>query len=155
MARKIILVLPGSIRSKKNSKQPAPIPCKAGSTSTLFKQFNRKGLVPVRIMLQPSKAYKEWEYAARIALRQQWIIPELIVSDIHVKAIAYIRGIAPDLSGMTESVGDCLEGVVIKNDKQIRSWDGSRVYRDKNNPRTIIEISPYREDQPTQQEEKA
>jgi Holliday junction resolvase RusA-like endonuclease len=47
----------------------------------------------------------------------------------------------PDLSGVMESIGDCLEGIVFMNDQQIVSWDGSRLYRDKENPRTVVRIS--------------
>jgi hypothetical protein len=146
--RQVALILPGSVRSKKNSKQPTPISCKPGSKSTLFKHFAKLGMKPVRIMLQPSKAYKTWENEAHAAIRKQYLFPRLISSPVHVKAIAYIRGPAPDLSGMTESIGDCLQGVVIENDRQIKSWDGSRVYRDKDNPRTEVVIKPYVEDQP-------
>jgi Holliday junction resolvase RusA-like endonuclease len=97
---------------------------------------------PVRIIIQPSKAYLEWEKAARAAFREQFGKVEPIPKDIliHVKAVAYIKGVAPDLSGMCESVGDCLEGFAWMDDKQIVSWDGSRVYRDKENPRTEIEV---------------
>ena len=135
----ISITLPGSIRSKKNSKQPLPIPC---AKSTLFKRFPRAGMKPVRIVLQPSKAYQEWEKAARASFRAEFGKVEPIPKDIliHVKAVAYIKGVAPDLSGMCESVGDCLEGFAWMDDKQIVSWDGSRVYRDKENPRTEIEV---------------
>ncbi len=133
------IILPGSIRSKKNSKQPLPIPC---AKSTLFKKYSRAGMRPVRIILQPSKAYKKWEDAARASFRWQYseVVPIPKDTPIHVKAVAYIKGTAPDLSGMCESVGDCLEGLVWEDDKQIVSWDGSRVLRDKNNPRTEIEV---------------
>jgi Holliday junction resolvase RusA-like endonuclease len=134
------IILPGSIRSKKNSKQPLPIPCEK---STLYKKYSRAGIKPVRIILQPSKAYQEWEKAARAAFLAEFGRIDLIPKDtpIHVKAVAYIKGVAPDLSGMCESVGDCLEGFVWIDDRQIVSWDGSRVFRDKENPRTEIEVT--------------
>ena len=39
-----------------------------------------------------------------------------------------------------ESIGDALEGLVWVNDKQIMSWDGSRLFHDLNNPRTEITV---------------
>lgn len=127
----IQIVLPGSIRSKKNSKIPTIIGGKKK---------------PRRAIILPSKAYQTWEKAALSEVKAQYPHLEPIISDVHVRAIAYIRGGLPDLSGMTESVGDCLEKAgVIQNDKQIKSWDGSRVLRDKDNPRTEVEIKPYKE----------
>jgi len=125
------ITLPGSIRSKKNSKIPTIIGGKEK---------------PRRAIILPSNAYKKWEKEALPEIKAQYPHTEPIISDVHVKAVAYIRGVLPDLSGMTESVGDCLEKAeVIANDKQIKSWDGSRVLRDKDNPRTEVEIKPYGE----------
>ena len=129
LMNKITLTLPGSIRSKKNSKIP-----------TIVGGVNK----PRRAIILPSQAYQKWEKIAAPAAKIQYPHSEPIISPVCVRAIAYIRGIEPDLSGMTESVGDCLEKAeIIKNDRQIKSWDGSRVYRDKDNPRTIVEITPF------------
>lgn len=129
------IALPGNIRSKKNSKMPVAIP---HITGKLFKRF-KTGLRPVRIILLPSSAYKEWESKARDAARDQ--IKEPLTGHVHVKAVAYCKGVLPDLSGMLESVGDCLEGIAWVNDNQIVSWDGSRVVRDKVHQRTEIEVT--------------
>jgi len=119
--------LPGSVRSKKNSK-----------TATIVGGKNK----PRRARIIPSKAYQQWEQEARQTIKGAVMAdPRLpIEKPIGVRVTAYIKGVMPDLSGVLESVGDCLEGLVWIDDKQICSWDGSRVYRDKYNPRTIVEV---------------
>ena len=123
-ARPIVVTLPGSIRSKKNSKR-------------VFKSG------PVTRVL-PSSAYLKWEEAARAAIMQQ-LFPDQChkaTGPLHVKVIAYYKGQQPDLSGVLESVGDCLEGFLWDNDRQIQSWDGSRLVHDLDNPRTVVEVVP-------------
>ena len=46
-----------------------------------------------------------------------------------------------------EGVGDCFEGIVWKNDRQIISWDGSRLFHDKDNPRTELKVSWEEDDE--------
>lgn len=114
------LALPGSIRSKKNSKR-----IYAG------RKFTR---------VLPSEAYLEWERRARESIFLQTGKIRLLKGPVAVNAQIYHKGQRPDLSGCFESIGDCLEGFVYENDKQIISWDGSRLWHDLKNPRTIIEI---------------
>lgn len=126
MIRQLTIILPGSIRSKKNSKR-------------IFGRGRFKKVLP-------SEAYCEWEERARNSMELQ--LPrefKLFSSDdlLHVAVFAYYKGIKPDLSGVLESVGDCLEGIIYSNDKLISSWDGSRLIHDKKNPRTEITIRLY------------
>ena len=120
---RIELYLPGSIRSKKNSKR-------------IYARGKMKKVLP-------SLAYLEWEKEARTdALLQLVKYPgfRTLSCPVHVSAVFYYKGQQPDLSGCLESVGDCLEGIIWENDKQIESWDGSRLYHDKSNPRTNISV---------------
>lgn len=118
------LVLPGSIRSKKNSKQIIMV----GGKNTKR-----------RPLLVPSKAYKKWEAEARKAAALQWRgLP--LVYHVAVKALIYYKGQQPDLSGALESVGDCLEGLCWENDRLIMSWDGSRLIHDLKDPRTEVTV---------------
>lgn len=134
------LTLPGSIRSKKNSKQIICVPTKQKETNT--KHFwSRLGWQCCFMQIHPSKAYKKWEKEAR-----ESIPPEDQVTytgPIHVKITVYYKGRRPDLSGAMESVGDCLEGIAWQDDSQIESWDGSRLIHDVKNPRTIVEVEAY------------
>jgi len=117
--KEIKLTIPGSIRSKKNSKR-------------IFARGKFKKVLP-------SKAYELWENQARGALWGKAIIPPL-TCQVSIEAHFYYRGQQPDLSGCLESIGDCLEGIIYANDGQIESWDGSRLHHDKENPRTEVVI---------------
>ena len=120
---KFTITLPGSIRSKKNSKR-------------IFSRGKFKTVLP-------SKAYCAWEKEARLVaiLLLRGTLEAPFGGPIkNVKVTAYYKGQQPDLSGCLESCGDCLEGLVWQNDKQIIAWDGSRLYHDKENPRTVIQI---------------
>jgi len=121
---KIKVVLPGSIRSKKNSKR-------------IYKQgkFTR---------VLPSRAYLEWEEKARFSVSVQHLT--LPIKDyykdksVSINAQIYYKGQQPDLSGCLESIGDAMEGYLWANDKQIISWDGSRLHHDLKNPRTELTV---------------
>jgi len=122
------ITIPGTVRIKKNSRRIV----KAGKFKKII----------------PSKAYLEWESYARSFLTDQlsnveWSEenPLPIGEPISVKAICYYKGQKCDLSGALESVGDCFEGILWKNDKQIVSWDGSRLIHDLQNPRLILEMN--------------
>ena len=120
----IRFVLPGSIRSKKNSK--------------------RFILAGNRRMIIPSKAYMAWECHVQVAITRccshAYKRPLLPDGDVHVEAHIYYKGSKPDLSGALESIGDALEGYVWANDGQIVSWDGSRLHHDLKNPRTEVTV---------------
>lgn len=73
----------------------------------------------------------------------------------HVQVLVFYESHEPDLSGCLESVGDCFQKMIWKDDKQIVSWDGSRKYHDKDNPRTEITVTwdDGVEDKPMSQDE--
>ena len=115
----IRLTIPGSVRIKKNSRRIF----RAGS----FK----KNL--------PSKAYCAWEDQARAVLWPRAIMPPP-AGPVHIEAHFFVKGPLPDLSGALESCGDMLQGLFYQDDRQITSWDGSRVHHDLRNPRTEVII---------------
>jgi Holliday junction resolvase RusA-like endonuclease len=137
----IKITLSGSIRSKKNSHTPVPIPSK---NKTRFMALFGKQWKSAQVLIVPGKAYKKWEQYARDQLIA--ILPpgrKLLTVPLHIKAIFYYKGPRPDLQGAMESLADCLEGYIYEDDKQIESWDGSRIVHDKSNPRIEIEILKY------------
>lgn len=133
----IKLTLPGSIRSKKNSKQIICVPTKFKETNTKH-HWSRLGWKFCYIQIHPSRAYMKWEKAARDFVVHEH--PPMLTGPIHVKITIYYKGRRPDLSGAMESVGDCLEGIIWEDDGQIESWDGSRMIHDLKNPRTELEV---------------
>jgi len=115
------LILPNSIRSKKNSKR-------------IYAKGKKK-------IVLPSLAYLEWEEEARRAVVSQLSCDfKLLTGDISINAQIYYKGQRSDLSGTLESIGDAMEGILYENDKQIVSWDGSRLIHCKEYPRTEISI---------------
>jgi len=124
----IKIILPGTIRIKKNSKR-------------IYARGKMKTVIP-------SKAYVEWEKIAREIAKIQLLECESskiypVSHKIHVKVLAYYKGREFDLSGALESVGDAMEGILWKNDMQIESWDGSRKFHDKENHRTEIYVYEF------------
>ncbi len=118
------LTLPGILRIKKNSKR-------------IFSRGRFKTVLP-------SEAYLKWEELARLFVKRKWPFPNPVVVSVEVDAQIYFTGPQPDLSGCLESIGDCLEGIAWKNDRQIISWDGSRLHHiDRKSgaiPRTEVTI---------------
>ena len=110
--------IPGTIRIKKNSRRIYG-----------FGKFKK---------VLPSKAYMEWESQARARFVMEHFQFPVIDSFCHVEVTAYFKGPEPDLSGILESVGDCLQGLAWEDDSLIFSWDGSRKYHNKDNARTEI-----------------
>lgn len=126
----IYFCLPGSIRSKKNSKI-----------------ISTRGKFPRAF---PSKAYTRWEAGARAeAIKQrgsQGYTRNLLSQKISMKALFYYSGPEPDLSGCKESIGDCLEGIIYVNDKQIYSHEGSTKIRvPVGQERTEVWITEFKE----------
>jgi Holliday junction resolvase RusA-like endonuclease len=132
--KSISITIPGSIRSKKNSKR-------------IYARGRFKKVLP-------SKAYEIWEKQAQQIVRYflygyhmetkgriDYGFEPPLTCPIHIEAHFYCKGPLPDLSGALESCGDMLEGILYENDKQICSWDGSRVWHDKDNPRTEIKVT--------------
>ena len=142
----IKLILPGSIRSKKNSKKIIAYPRQKKGNNKHF--WSKIGWNYCYHRIQPSDAYGKWEDEARRFVWREGpdsITEKPLEGLLHVKALIYYKGRMPDLSGAMESVGDCLEGIAWKDDSQIRSWDGSRLIHDLKNPRTEVYVSPWAE----------
>ena len=142
------IILPGSIRSKKNSKQIIPLRSKNNKPTWFQFYFRVKGglraWLYAQMTIQPSKAYAKWEKEARESLyRDGWRLKVLTCS-VRVKAIYYYKGPRPDLSGCHESLGDAMEGIIWENDRQIERWHGdSCLIHDLKNPRTEVEVEEF------------
>jgi hypothetical protein len=97
---------------------------------------------------------KAWAKSAASQLKAQHLIGP-IESPVHVTALVYRERASGDLVNYLQAIGDVLEsptnkqklsksppskGCVIVNDAQIVSWDGSRLLKDKDNPRVELKI---------------
>ena len=118
-------VIRGRMASKKNSKQIG---------------FNRR---TKRRFIRSSDQWKAYEKHALWQLRAQKWAPT-ITENVHVCALYYPpdRKWELDTLAVYEGVGDLLQDAgIIANDRQIKSWDGSRIMEpDKTDPRVEITI---------------
>lgn len=122
----ITIVIPGSIVSKKN-----------GQVAVTVGGVHK----PRRSIIVPKAAYQRWEKNSRkwfMLYYARTVSPFLF--PCHVTALFYYKGPRPDIAGSFESISDCLQGFLWMNDRQIDSWDGSRLNHDLKNPRTELTV---------------
>jgi len=103
--------------------------------STVVRCLNGKPLV-----LQ-SRAYRAYEKKAVSAITAEQ--GKTFVGPVKVRVLYWLKDQRrPDLTNLLQATADILEKAgVIANDRNIMSWDGSRIMGiDRNNPRTEIEI---------------
>lgn len=91
----------------------------------------------------PGKNFRAWE---KIALQQLWILTTrcsfvTIDEPVNVTAVFYRDRMAGDLDNYFKALGDVLQKAkILKNDRQIVSWNGSRLDKDSKRPRVVLEI---------------
>lgn len=101
--------------------------------------FKKQGWKSARIVLVSSPQYQKWEKEARESLTTLKTPHELpITTSVAIAVDAYYKGQRPDLTGVLESIGDCLEGIIWKNDRQIDRILSATITHDKENPRTEV-----------------
>lgn len=119
------VVVTGAPRTKKNSQQ--------------LVQNNG-----VRFVI-PSAAWKSWLKQAVVLVNGQELgrkLPHaLVTSNVNCKARFFRDALRGDACGYYQGIADLLQKrQVLFDDKQIVSWDGSRLDIDRDNPRTEIEL---------------
>jgi Holliday junction resolvase RusA-like endonuclease len=101
-----------------------------------------------KFRLLPSEAHDVWLGAALPQLRLQWR-REPLTCPVGVRAVFYRERSAGDLVNYMQALADALERAgVVEDDRQILSWDGSRLAKDARHPRIELEIAPLDEAQP-------
>lgn len=93
----------------------------------------------------PSAQYVKWRDAAWPQARAQWftMVGQSLAAPCEVALTVYRARRTGDLDNFISAAGDLLQYAgVIKNDRLIRSWDGSRLECDPTNPRVEILITP-------------
>ncbi len=93
-----------------------------------------------------SKRYREYEKDCLWQLKGQ-NFKEFEDKPVHMKVLYYMpsRRSWPDMVGLMQATADILEKAgVYDNDRQIKSWDGTRIMGiDKHNPRADIIIREW------------
>jgi hypothetical protein len=98
----------------------------------------------------PSEAHERWFKTALPQARIHAARMRLAAGDdyepyepVNVKATFYRDAERGDAVGYYQALADLLErSGIVKNDRLIRSWDGSRLAVDKRDPRIEFEITP-------------
>lgn len=132
-------MIPLNPRTKKNNME---IKFKASGKNGFFKK-TKFGLMYVGIpFISQNEKYKQYEIDAGWFLKK---LPEPISEPVNVKCVFYRDSERRvDLNNLLEAITDILvKYKVISDDnyKIIAAHDGSRVYVDRDNPRTEIEIT--------------
>ncbi len=96
--------------------------------------------------LLPSKAFAEWNDSAQMQLAGvRGRVPVSLLpihSEVNCRAVFYRQANVGDAVGFYQALGDALEeGRIVVNDRQIVSWDGSRILKDAANPRVEVTLS--------------
>jgi len=132
----------GPPRTKKTHNRIIQIPIKGA------RRCRCCGKIPSVPRVLPSEQYELWEKSAlaqafgiRAGLERAGVaLP--IASLVNVRALIYREADVGDVAGYIQAVGDMLQAAgILKNDKQIESWDGSRRLKDATNPRVEIFIT--------------
>lgn len=103
------------------------------------------GRFTARPRLLPSKANEEWEqtalgsmYGVRAAARK-FGVQFPIRENVNCRAVFYRHADVGDASGFYQALADFLQKAgVLKNDVQIKQWDGARLRKDRDNPRIEV-----------------
>lgn len=132
-------LIPLNPRTKKNNME---IKFKASGKNGFFKK-TKFGLKYVGIpFISQNEKYKQYERDAGWFLKK---IPQPISEPVNVKCVFYRDSERKvDLNNLLEAITDILvkyKILVDDNFKIIAAHDGSRVYVDREHPRTEIEIS--------------
>jgi len=88
----------------------------------------------------PSKAWKRWLETAQVvpAVQTDW----MTLQPVNCRAVFYRDANRGDAVGYYQGLADLLEWYeIVKDDGLIVSWDGSRLLKDKDNPRVEVELT--------------
>lgn len=110
------------------------------------KNSSRLDLRGARPRKLPSKAFEIWNQSAQVQLAilraKTKGLP--FTEPVNVRAIFWRHANVGDAAGFYQALADALqEGGVVKNDKLIEQWDGSRMFK-SDIPRIEVEIETLR-----------
>jgi Holliday junction resolvase RusA-like endonuclease len=97
-------------------------------------------LILQRVKVQPGKLYRKWYREAVIAWEARPLNLPITVP-VSVEAAIYRQRAVGDVQGFQQALGDYLEGQgILKNDRLIEHWDGTRRLKDAAVPRVELII---------------
>lgn len=99
----------------------------------------------------PSKSYCDYERGLRPILNAVCArladqgVTTPVTGPVEVRATFFRDALRGDLCGYMQALGDILQGGVIADDEQIKSWDGTRLAKDATRPRVEVELTVIQE----------
>lgn len=142
--------IPGRVRGKKNRQKIGDVKLRDGTGRT------RKVMIRSEVWVAWARGASQtikrsvlgpppWPDDQAFITGEYWrLYPALWPTEsVSVAAVYHPprQGGVLDLSGMLESVGDMLEMAgVITNDRQVESWDGSRIRARSDEPRLELQV---------------
>jgi hypothetical protein len=159
LPKSLKLTVAGAPRTKKNSPvivrnitdaflNPLPM-----SEQGLWEWVTNRETILPHPRLLPSPAYRDWEAAAIKA-----VLPVLeplrrffpVNYSCHLLAKVYRDRDVGDWCGYMQGLSDFLEDIgVVEDDILIRSYDGSRLLKDPENPRVELWLTPWHQEADT------
>lgn len=101
-----------------------------------------------RHVIVPSPEYREWETGCTRAAVYDRTAPA-ITHEVNCTALIYRDRNVGDAVGYYQAIADTLEKLgVVKNDRLIHSWDGTRLLKDPENPRVEVTLTAIAGAQP-------
>lgn len=90
----------------------------------------------------PSEAFLEWQKSAAASLFEAKRLHSFpILEAVNCRALFFRERSVGDACGFYQGLADLLQHHgIVKNDSQVRSWDGSRLLKDAANPRVIVTL---------------
>jgi Holliday junction resolvase RusA-like endonuclease len=91
-----------------------------------------------------SKAHEAWFRASKPQANLVHAqLRRTITEPVHVRALFYLERCIGDINNYQAALADLLERAgILANDRQIVSWDGTRLLKDAKRPRIDVEIAP-------------
>lgn len=101
--------------------------------------------VLMKVKVQPSKLWRQWAKNAPMTVQLDGFNGEPaypIEAELHCCAVFYRERAIGDLTGYMQGLADLLEQrQIVKNDRQLVCWDGSRMDKDKERPRVELTLT--------------
>lgn len=129
----LCLYVPGAPRTKKSHNRVIYVGPRCGAC--------KRGAHP---KVMPSEAWTAWKDAAVPGLRATLAAAGVgsITWPVNCQALFFRDADRGDSQGLYQGLADVLqEGGVLADDKWIKSWDGSRLLLDRQDPHTLVVLS--------------
>jgi len=95
-----------------------------------------------RVLIMPSKAWMAWRNECRLYVATKLALHLALAKPVNCAAIFYRDALHGDMAGYIAGLADVLEELgIVLNDKHITQFDGCRLSKDAENPRTVVTLT--------------